>query len=154
MRVVFLFQLGFLLLLCGCVTTEQPEVVVNDVDTMLYLDPELRTETLLFPEYLFMEGFELDQHGQIPHSTLIGVDMKNELDLKTVLRRFNQLLVTKGWILHRAEVEKRSFRLMAEMKDETLEIRAVQGTGPTHVFILYQPPIHKLGLSMEEPLER
>ena len=37
------------------------------------------------------------------------------------------------------EIAKRSFRLLAVMGSDALEIRAVQGAGPTHVFILYSP---------------
>ncbi len=125
--------------LAGCKTPVPPEPEVADADAMLYLAPGLRPEILLFPDYLFIEGIELDQHGRIPNSTLIGVDMKSALDLKTVLRRFNQVLVSRGWTIRKAEVETQSFRLMASLGHETLEIRAVQGAGPTQVFILYQP---------------
>jgi len=139
MRVAFLFQLGAVLLLCGCTTTEPSSVVVEDDEAMLHLDSTLRPENLLFPEYLFMVDFELDQHGRIPGSTVVGADLKTELDLKTSQQRFKDLLASKGWIITTEEVAERSFRLLAAMKGETLEIRAVQGTGPTQVFILYQP---------------
>lgn len=138
MRAVFIFQILLVLFLGGCATTEQP-AVVQDADAMIYLEPGLRPENLLFPEYLFMEDFELDQHGRIPGTTLIGVDLKTNLGLKTALRRFNNLLASKGWKITKAEMAKQSFRLKAVMADETLEIRAVQGAGPTQVFILYQP---------------
>ncbi len=139
MRVAFLFQLGIVLLLCGCTTTEQPLVVVEDADAMLHLGSELRPENLLFPEYLLMADFELDQHGRIPGSTVVGGDLKTELDLKTTLRRFNDLLASNGWSITKQEVAEDFFRLLATMKGDTLEIRAVQGSGPTQVFILYQP---------------
>ena len=106
---------------------------------MIFLEAGLRPENLLFPEYLFMEGFELDQHGRIPETTLIGIDLKTDLGLKATLRMFNTLLVSKRWRITKAEIAKQSFRLQASMADEILEIRAVQGAGPTQVFILYQP---------------
>jgi len=138
MRFAFLFQLGAVLLLCGCATTEQSPVVV-DADTMLYLDPQLRPENLLFPEYLFMADFELDQHGWIPGSSVVGVDLKTKLDLMTTLQQFTDVLALKGWSITKEEVMDRSFRLLAAMKGEALEIRGVRGSGPTQVFILYQP---------------
>jgi hypothetical protein len=136
MRALFLiFMSGFLLL--GCSST--PDVVVQDEDTLIYLNPGLRPETFLFPDYLFMEDFELDQHGRIPETTLIGIDLKTSLAVKTALRRFNNVLARNGWTITKAEMAQQSFRLQAGMGDETLEVRAVQGTGPTQVFVLYQP---------------
>ena len=139
MRVDFIFQLGIVLLLCGCATPEQPAVVVEEDEAMLHLDAQLRPENLLFPEYLFMADFELDQHGRIPSSTVVGADLKTELDLKTTLQQFTTVLTTNGWVITTSEVAEQSFRMMAAMKGDALEIRAVQGSGPTQVFILYQP---------------
>ena len=140
MRVVFLLQLGIVLgLLCACTTPEPSEAVVEDADAMLHLGWNLRPENLLFPEYLFMVDFDLDQHGRIPESTLVGVDLKTKLNLTTTQRRVNELLATRGWSITMEEIEEHSFRLLAAMKGDILEIRAVQGTGPTQVFILYQP---------------
>jgi hypothetical protein len=127
------------LLLAGCRTpAPPPEPLVADADAMLYLEPGLRPESLLFPEYLLMEDFELDQHGRIPDSRLVGVDLKSKLALNTVLWRVNDLLASKDWKITKTEMGQQSFRLMASLKDETLEIRAVQGTGPTQMFVLYQ----------------
>ena len=61
------------------------------------------------------------------------------LDLNTVHQRFAELLVSKGWKINKTEELEQSFRLMASMKGEAVEIRAVQGTGATQVFILYRP---------------
>jgi len=138
MRVAFLFQLGVVLLLAGCTTTEPPPAV-EDADVLLYLEPELRPEILQFPEYLFMEDFEIDQHGGVPETTLTAGGLKTKLDLKTVRQRFEGLLVSKGWKINQSEELEQSFRLMASMKGEAVEIRAVQGTGDTQVFILYRP---------------
>ncbi len=134
----FLFQLGIVALLAGCATTEPP-AVEEEAEVLLYLEPWLRTEPLLFPEYLLMDGFELDQHGGIPSTTLGAGGLKTELDLKAVQQRFEGLLVSKGWKINGIDELEQSFRLMASMKGETLEIRAVQGTGDTQVFILYRP---------------
>lgn len=106
---------------------------------MLHLGTDLRPENLFFPEYLFMGDFELDQHGMIPGSTLVGVDLKTKLDLNSSLQRFKDMLALKGWSITSEEVVEHSFCLLAKKKGETLEIRAVQGSGPTQVFILYQP---------------
>ena len=133
-----------LLILClsvvwGC--SSPPDVVIQDDDAMLYLEAGLRPDTFLFPEYLFMEDFEIDQHGRIPETTLIGIDLKTDLAVKTALRRFNNVLANHGWQVSKAEMALHSFRLIATMADERLEIRAVQGSGPTQIFVLYQPPI-------------
>lgn len=146
MRVVFLLQLGMMLGLCSCTTSEPPTAVVEDADAMLHLGSEMRPENLFFPEYLFMGDFELDQHGKIPDSSWVGGGLKTELDLKTTLQRFNDILILKGWNITSEELMEGSFRLLATMKGEVLEIRAVQGFGPTQVFILYQPkPVSRVG---------
>jgi hypothetical protein len=127
-----------MMLLSGC-RTATPPVVIADADAMLYLEQGLRPEILLFPEYLFMEGLELDQHGRIPETDLIGVDMKSKLSLETLIRRFHDVLVSKDWMVAKAEMLDRSFRLVADLGEERLEIRAVQGSGAAYVFMLYQP---------------
>jgi hypothetical protein len=134
----YVFPIAALLFLWGCASPETP-AVVSDKDVMLFLKPGLRPETLLFPEYLLMEDFELDAHGWIPETPLVGGGLKRELGLKTVLRQYNQVLATHGWRVAKAEIAKQSFRLMAAKKTETLEIRAVQGTGSPQIFILYKP---------------
>jgi hypothetical protein len=140
MRILFYFFAGAMLLaMAGCQTVEPTNLIVDDEESMTYLEPGLRPEPLLFPEYLFMEGYELGQHGRIPKTTLIGIDLKTKAGIKVVLRQFNKLLATKGWTVTKAEMAPQSFRLLAAMQGETLEIRAVQGTGATQVFILYQP---------------
>ena len=127
-----------LMLLCGC-ATDAPSVVVEDAETMLHLGGNLRPENLLFPDYLFMADFEIDQHGRIPESTVVGAGFKTKLGLATVLRQFNDVLVAEGWEISMAESKRNAFRLLASMNADTLEIRAVQGTGPTQIFILYCP---------------
>jgi len=137
MRIAFLF--GVVLSLCGCTTPEPSAVVVEEDEAMLHLDAQLRPENLFFPEYLILAGFELDQHGRIPGSNVVGAGLETKLDLKIVLQQFNDLVASKGWTITGEEVMKRSFRLLAAMKGDALEIRAVQGSGPTQVFILYCP---------------
>lgn len=133
-----LLQIMTLLLLWGCASAETP-TLVQEEDVMIFLEPGLRPETLLFPEYLLMENFELETHGRIPQTPLVGVGLRTGMGLKTVLRQYNNILSTHGWQVTKAKVAKQSFRLMAVKKAETLEIRAVQGTGPTQVFVLYKP---------------
>ncbi len=106
---------------------------------MLFLEPGLRPETLLFPEYLLLEDFELEAHGRIPQTPWVGAGLKTQMGLKTVLRQYRNILALRGWKIDTTEQANQSFRLMASKKAETLEIRAVQGTGPTQVFILYKP---------------
>ena len=139
MRVFFLLQPVIALLLCGCATTEQTPVVVEEDDAMLHLGSKIRPENLLFPDYLFMPDFELDQHGRIPGSTVVGAGLKTKLGLHASLERFSEVLGTNSWVIASQEAEDQSFRLKAEKRGDTLEIRAVQGSGPTEVFILYHP---------------
>ena len=127
-----------LLLLCSC-STDTPPVVVEEADAMIHLGANLRPENLFFPEYLFLADFELDQHGRIPESTLVGADLKTKQGLATVLRKFNNVLAAKGWETTRLESNENAFRLLAALNADMLEIRAVQGTGPTQIFILYRP---------------
>ena len=126
------------MLLCGC-ATDAPPVVVEEADAMLHLGTNLRPENLLFPNYLFMADFELDQHGRIPESPVVGAGFKTKLGLATVLRQYNDVLAAKGWEASMAESKRNAFRLLASRNADTLEIRAVQGTGPTQIFILYCP---------------
>ena len=127
------------LLVSGCTSTEPPAAVVEAEDAMLHLGPTIRPEELLFPDYLLMLDFELDQHGRIFGSTVIGADLKTELDILTVRQRFAELLAEHGWRAAEPETGEHFFLLRAGTGDELIEIRAVQGTGPTRVFILYQP---------------
>ena len=133
-----LFPVMAFLFLLGCATTKE-SVVVKDEDVMLYLEPGLRPETLLFPEYLFLEGLEIDQHGRMQGTAWVGAGLKTEEDLKPILRQYNKVLASMGWQVTKAEIAKQSFRLMASKNAEMVEIRAVQGSGSTEVFILYQP---------------
>ncbi len=126
-----------LLLLAGC--TAVPPVVVDDDEAMTYLEPELRPEPLLFPKYLLMADFEIGRHGRIPNSALVGADLKTKLDLAAARQRFDNLLRSKGWKIVQTESAEHSFRLQASRRGETLEIRAVQGSGPVQVFLLYKP---------------
>ncbi|MEA2068632.1 MAG: hypothetical protein U9P12_05475 [Verrucomicrobiota bacterium] len=135
-----IFILFYAALLAGCVAPDGPsEPVVDASETMTFLKPGLRPEMLLFPEYFLMEDFELHQHGRIPETALVGAGIKTALDLRIVRTRFSDALASKGWKTDQMEVGKQSFRLIASLKGEEVEIRAVQGGGATQVFILYQP---------------
>jgi len=127
--------------------------MVNVEESMLYLEPGLRPEVLLFPDYFLMEDFELNQHGRIPQTQLIGGGMRTKLGLRTVRNRFGDVLDAQGWTVDKMEVGKQSFRLIASLKEEEVEVRAVQGRGATQVFILYQPEVLPLmAEQMREPV--
>jgi hypothetical protein len=128
------------LLFGGCASRpEQADPVVIQSEAMTYLESGLRPEVLLFPEYLLMEGYELHQHGRIPETPWIGGGMKTGFSLKTVRSQIGDLLAAMGWSIDKVEMGRQSFRLMSTKLDRTLEIRAVQGSGPTQIFILYNP---------------
>ena len=136
------------LLLAGCVT-DSPEVVVDEGGSMEFLEPGLRPDVLFFPEYLLMEDFELHQHGRIPETQLVGAGMQTLFSLAEVRRKYGDLLAANGWKTDKLEMGGQSFLLKAsDGGGDTLEIRAVQGAGPTHVFLLY----HSVVVETQEPL--
>lgn len=129
------------LTVAGCALPEEPiEPVVDASETLTFLEAGLRPEELFFPEYLLMEDYQLFQHGWIPQTNLVGAGIRTQQDLVIVRRQFGEVLASNGWKTERMEIGKQSFRLMASLKGETVEIRAVQGTGPTQVFILFRTP--------------
>ncbi len=126
--------------MAGCMSSEEPlEPVVFSEETMVFLEPGLRPEVLLFPDYFLMEDFELNQHGNIPASDLVGAGLRTELDLKVAMRRFNDALDANGWMTEKTEFGKNAFRTLASTADEYIEIRAVQGNDVTEIFVLYRP---------------
>jgi hypothetical protein len=126
-------------LLSGCTTKEPSEPVVDPAAAMEFLEAGLRPEVLLFPSYLMLEDFQLNQHGRIPETRWVGAGIRSKLSLTNVRSRLMDALDSKGWIIQRTEIEKKSFRLIAEHRNEHIEIRGVQGFGPTEIFILYRP---------------
>ena len=145
------FLLSALFLLWGCTSLQNPDVVqddllparnpdvVQDKNSAMLPALKVRPENLLFPDYLLMDDFEFEQQSRISGTTLIGVDMSSGLDIKTVMKNLNRVLVTMGWSMTKVEVESQSFLMESVHLGEHLEIRAVQGTGPTQIFILYNP---------------
>ena len=127
-------------LLSGCISPpDKPaEPVVDSTMTMEFLGKDYRPEVLLFPEYLLMEEFELSQHGRISDTDLVGAGMRSMLSLTTIRTRFSDVLASNGWEIDKMEISRQSFRLMASLKEETVEIRAVQGGGASQVFLLYK----------------
>lgn len=136
----YLFSMTTFIFLLGCSSPDTPAVVADE-EVMLFLKSGFRPEVLLFPEYLLLEDLELEAHGRIRESTWIGAGLKTTLPLQRVHEDYRAVLVTKGWYLAPAEVAPQSVRLMAFKAGETLEIRAVQGTGLTQIFILYRPTL-------------
>jgi hypothetical protein len=127
-------------LMGGCMSSKEPvEPVVFPEEAMLFLEAGLRPEVLLFPEYFLMEDFELNQHGNIPASDLVGAGLRTKLDLNVSMRRFNDALDSNGWTTEKTELGKKSFRTLASTADEFIEIRAVQGDDVTEIFVLYRP---------------
>lgn len=138
MRWILLVLVG--LSVSGCITSRDPVETVIDVDaSMEFLEEGLRPEVLLFPEYMMMADFELHQHGRIPETSLVGGGMKTDLSLAVVRGRFNDVLTANGWTSDTMEIGRQSFRILASKGEEQVEIRAVQGRGPTQVFLLYTP---------------
>lgn len=123
----------------GCTTPAPSPAIQHNQEVMICLGEDMCPESFLFPSYLMMEDFELCEHGRIPGSdTLVGVDLVATIKLKEVLRRYNHMLPRHNWSVTKAEISKQTFRLKAVREDAWLEISAVQGSGSTHLLILYQ----------------
>ncbi len=96
---------------------------------------------VLFPDYFLIDGFELQEHGHIPSTGLVGAGMTTSLDLAAARTRFSDLLHYHQWSTDKLEMGPQSFRVIASHEGESVEIRGVRGTsGPTHIFLLYSPP--------------
>lgn len=152
MKYLLLF---LLLLISACRSMDPAGPVVDANAVMTFLQSDLMPEKLLFPEFLLMEDFELNQHGRIPGSSMIGGDMQTNLKLTEVRGRFGDALSSNGWKIDRVEVGGGSFRMLASKAGEEVEVRAVQETGAAQVFILYTPPVdgansEKQSVSQEE----
>jgi hypothetical protein len=100
---------------------------------------------VLFPDYFLMEGFRLNDHGRIPGTLLIGADMTVTQELRAVRSLINDQLSRHEWTTDKMEIGRQYFRILASQAGEEIEIRAVQGTGPTQVFLLYRPSASRKG---------
>ena len=122
------------LTLAGCASAP---VEMAEFDAPAVEDPP--PPSVLFPDYLLMENFSLNDHGHIPGTGLIGADMTVAADLGTVRSLITGQLSAHEWNTDKMEIGRQYFRLLASQAGEELEIRAVQGTGPTQIFLLYRP---------------
>lgn len=120
------------LALAGCKTVTVP--VEEDVAVL-----EVPRPTALFPDYFLMDGFKLNDQGHIPGTGLIGGDMTVSQDLGAVRNLINEQLAIHEWTTDKMEIGRKYFRVLASHAGDEIEIRAVQGTGPTQVFVLYHP---------------
>lgn len=128
------------LLVAGCAAPPEPAgPVVDPRKAMEVVGHGVQPQVLIFPEYLLMEDFELEQHGRIPETRLVGAGMKSSIGLLEVRRRFGDRLAAEGWATDKVEMGSGFFRLMASKQGEQVEIRAVQGSGDVQVFVLYEP---------------
>lgn len=127
--------------LCGCVTSSSDPVEPDAADAagMGFLEEGLQAEEYLFPVYLLLSGFELKEQGVIAQTPLIGMDMQTGFPLDIARQRLGDVMTANGWSLEPAETGRQSFRLKASNGAETMEIRAVRGTGPTRIFVMYRP---------------
>ncbi len=126
-------------LLAGCAHNAPKKFYLDNAPIT---DQELTgsRDIILFPDYFLMDEFELQDHGHIPRTHLIGAGMTAKLPLVDVRSRFNDQLFAHQWNTDTMEMGRQSFRIMASHEGETVEIRGVQGSsGPTHVFLLYTP---------------
>lgn len=94
---------------------------------------------VLFPDYLHIDGFKLNNQGHISGTGLIGADMTVTQELGVVRSLVSEQLSLHTWTTDKMEIGRQYFRVLASHAGEEIEIRAVQGTGPTQLFLLYRP---------------
>lgn len=128
--------IGLVFFLAGCASLPS-EPVIRASDVVTVVDSILRPETLLFPDYLLMEGFELENHGRVHGSEFIVASMKVSMPLDSVQQQLTDLLTEKAWRITKTEQSHQAFRLIAERKSAWLELRVVQGTGAARICLLY-----------------
>ena len=128
------------LTLAGCASAPL-EMVEDDAPVM----EEPVRPSVLFPDYFLMDNFSLNDHGIIPDAGLIGADMTVEVDLATVRNLLSKQLSLHEWNTDKMEIGRQYFLVLASHAGEEIEIRAVQGTGPTQVFLLYRPAASQEG---------
>ena len=58
-------------------------------------------------------------------------------DISSVRNLIEEQLSLHDWTTDKLEIGRHHFRVMASRGAEEVEIRAVQGTGPTRIFLLY-----------------
>lgn len=131
------------MVLAGCQTSRNKDEgpVVDPSATMEFLEPGLRPEVILFPEYLVLEDFEIERHGRVPNSEFIGAGLKTTFSLNETRTRYTDVLEARGWSVDKVEIEKHSFRMLASTAKEHIEIRGVRGSGDTSLFLLYEPDL-------------
>lgn len=120
------------LVLAGCAAAP-----VQEAEDTLVKEPP--PPVVLFPDYFLMEDFRLNDHGRIPGTPLVGADMTVMQELGTVRSLINDQLSLHDWTTDKMEIGRQYFRVLASHAGAEIEIRAVQGAGPTEVFLLYRP---------------
>ncbi|MBN2164114.1 MAG: hypothetical protein JXR25_07130 [Pontiellaceae bacterium] len=128
-----------LALLTGCVTERRPRTFLEPAPLIPEEGVDIK-RPVLFPEYFVMDEFELNDHGRIPQSGMIGAGLTSALDLSAVRTRFNDQLHFHEWTTDKMEIGSQYFRILASREGDRIEIRGVRGmTGPTQIFLLYTP---------------
>jgi hypothetical protein len=123
------------LALTGCASA--PVEMENKADAPPATEPA--RPVALFPDYLLLDDFTLNDQGHIPGTGLIGADMTVAQELGAVRGLISEQLSLHTWTTDKMEIGRQYFRVLASHAGEEIEIRAVQGTGPTQVFLLYRP---------------
>ena len=131
------YLLGIALLLAGSAAGSPVDVDPDEVLT--YLGPGVRPDHFLFPRYLLVEGTQIGRHGPIRGTPLVAAELKSWLDLPSIQWRFGEELRSKGWKTRIAEQSPHAFRMEATKGDAFVEIRAVRGTGPARLLLLFRP---------------
>ena len=130
------------LLLAGCVSTpsQSPLPSVEKLsDVLLFLDPEMKVEPILFPRYLLMNSVEINRHGRISSTDLVGAGLLFRENIDAAKNRLLDRLHKKGWEVIQRDESSLWFRFILIHQGDWLELRGVQGAESTPVFLLYRP---------------
>ncbi len=128
---------GCACLLMGCATFPDDSSAETAQETISQDDEGIPVR---FPPCFLIEGAQLNEHGRIPATPLVGAGITVDENLAVVYQAYQDVLAAQGWTTDREENAVQSFRIMASLAGANIEIRAVKGTsGPTQVFLLYTP---------------
>jgi hypothetical protein len=147
-RLICLLLCGGVGVLSGCKTTstnpKNNSVHKKSDLAMKELDAEIPKQKILFPEYFLLKDCTLGRHGRLPKNLIVAANIKTKRSIKPLLHEYNSVFSKNNWTIIKMEMGKKSFRFLAEKKEEKMEIRAVQGTTHVQIFILYTASLEKM----------
>ena len=129
------FSLLVFVALSGCVSSDS----ATENEPVATVLQDGKAVPVYFPPCFFPEGATLNDHGRIPDTPLAGAGITTLSGLEEVRAFYESVLATQGWQIQQQEVLEKSYWVKACLNEQTIEIRAVQGTtDTTQIFLLYR----------------